>query len=263
MFCASCVTPHHDECFAENSGCSLLGCEETRSVASDAPSMIDCAKCSKSTQAGANHCSWCGAALREAHLKPAFGWKRVLVAAAVLLITVFPIGLTWGTYRWSQLLDNPRLHLNQTYAQIEEAERRVPQMLRELAQAQELFRDQDLDGDGRANYCDDPKALQLAVERLPGTRAKLPALYDRTWPLWYPVRLHVSKSGFYAEVRYQATGPVPGGYDVADVPVSGRVYFMNHTGEVRVFTAEEFSRLRIDPEGCRILFKKRKKSRQR
>lgn len=32
VFCASCLAPHHEECFASHGRCSLPGCEETRTV---------------------------------------------------------------------------------------------------------------------------------------------------------------------------------------------------------------------------------------
>ncbi len=32
VFCASCLAPHHHDCFAEHAGCSIPGCDETRTV---------------------------------------------------------------------------------------------------------------------------------------------------------------------------------------------------------------------------------------
>ena len=35
VFCASCLGPHHAECFAEHGRCTLPGCDETRTVRPD------------------------------------------------------------------------------------------------------------------------------------------------------------------------------------------------------------------------------------
>lgn len=38
VFCASCLAPHHNECFVDHGRCSMPGCEETRTVRPSEPS---------------------------------------------------------------------------------------------------------------------------------------------------------------------------------------------------------------------------------
>jgi hypothetical protein len=106
VFCALCMTPHHEECFAENLGCSLLGCGGTRSIAADDPSFVVCASCEKHTPASAPFCAWCrtaipGEAPPPRHVVPVqrvprWSLLRFAAAAALLLVTTVPAGYAVG-----------------------------------------------------------------------------------------------------------------------------------------------------------------------
>jgi len=102
VLCTKCLTPHHRSCFSENRGCSLLGCNGTRSVSAEESSLDVCPSCGEHTPSGAPFCAWCRTALGGARLPrhaspvaeplPPRDLGRFLAACAALLVAGMSIG---------------------------------------------------------------------------------------------------------------------------------------------------------------------------
>lgn len=157
VLCARCLTPHHEGCFSENHGCSLLGCGETRAIAADEAAQQLCPACSKPSPATAPFCAWCGGALaaggqarpRHEVLRVAVPaaptrrqeWARFAASVAVLLAGGLVVGWLFGNKHnlllgqlWSQAIQERR----------KVAQEQVPESLLRLALAQSYYREHKL-----------------------------------------------------------------------------------------------------------------------
>jgi hypothetical protein len=274
VLCADCATPHHDACFAQNAGCSLLGCEGTRSVAAEQRPLRVCAECEQQTPADAPFCAYCGHAqaledpaprssrLDHAALeakdeadpaplhvrllpKAADAW-RFAAAAALLLVSGLSVGAMFGLQQRAFL---EALASQAAPPTLEAAERELPLLLQGVSRANERFAREDLEEDGRLDYAADfPelwRALRDAVPR-EALATEYPALVQGLGSAWYEILLAASPTRpderwfAVASLRAPSGAPQLGGETV---------YFVNHTGQVIALSRQ---RLDIDPHTCEL-----------
>lgn len=242
--CASCATPHHAACFAQNHGCSLLGCGGTRAVAADGPESVVCEGCERHTPAGAPFCAWCGAGLGEgqrplherAERTPSWTARRYAAAAALLLGATFGMGGFFGLQQ-RQVLGGLARVGEQLEAQ--RAEGLMPQVLEVVNTAQQHYRVNDLDGDGDRD--DFVAAYAPLVEAIRGTRfADFDLLrWPGAWERHYAIEVHRSADGD----RYCALA-VP-----RDPGSRLELWFVSDEGRVAVIP----SRDEVDLAACRLV----------
>lgn len=199
VVCARCATPHHAGCFAQHGQCAVLGCGSARALGeAGAIALRPCGHCARETAAEAPFCAWCGApqeapAPAPAQTKeapapesallpaPAARPRRLLAAAALLLLCGLSLGALLGVQQRALLEAVAR---ESARVQLLESARELPGLLRELQAAQRAYRDEDLDGDGRATYAPDLGALLAALERR-GRGGAYPHLSGGRWRPWF------------------------------------------------------------------------------
>jgi hypothetical protein len=272
VLCAECTTPHHEACFAQNAGCSLLGCEGTRSVPAEQRPLRVCAECEQQTPADAPFCAYCGHAQAQEDPAPrssrldhaaldkkdeaaplhvrllpraAEAW-RFAAAAALLLVSGLSVGAMFGLQQRAFL---EALASQAAPPTLEAAERELPLLLQGVARANERFAREDLEEDGRLDYAADfPelwRALREAVPRQ-ALATEYPALVRGLGSAWYELLLTASPSRpderwfAVASLRAPSGAPQLG---------SETVYFVNHTAQVIALSRQ---RLDVDPDTCEL-----------
>jgi len=280
--CALCATPHHEACWGQNRGCSLLGCLSTRSVAADAADQRTCDGCGEQTPAAAPFCAWCAqplgsdeglplsarpsrrapAAAKEtpaaapapaapppAEDAPAAGGRVVrlgqgwrFAAAAALLLIS---GLSIGAMFGVQqraLIEGVALEGMRPH--LERADRELPRLLAEVARAQRAYREEDLDADEAPDYAPDLLALEEGLAGLePARRGEaFPRLTRVAWGEWFEVRL--GRSPAAPEERFFALARCR--FPTASRPAGEWAWFVNHDGVVSSLPA----RFQLDEDGC-------------
>jgi hypothetical protein len=169
ILCADCLTPHHASCFAENEGCSLLGCHGTRAVASERASVL-CGACRRDAPDGARWCPWCRAKIAPPrpplHARARLGARaRSLVAFAAALLVLLPGGLAIG-FLSERSLERAWWQTRGSLDTLEEqAEAR--RVLQAVLEAQRLYRARGVRG---GNYAADPDALRAILGGIDGWR---------------------------------------------------------------------------------------------
>lgn len=163
VLCGGCLTPHHRSCFAENEGCSLLGCQTTRTVGLGERTSILCTSCQGSAPAGATWCPWCRgriASLPPRHARRRLPGLRPLVSLAASLLLLLPGSFAVGFLAQREVESTWWESRGSLDALEDEAEAR--RILGALASAQKLYRAKGFRG---GEYAPDIEALSSLLEK--------------------------------------------------------------------------------------------------
>jgi hypothetical protein len=164
VLCGGCLTPHHRVCFAENEGCSLLGCEETRTVGPNQPASVLCGSCKGDAPAGAAWCPWCRSPIAPArpprHARRLSPRLQPLLAFAASVLLLLPGSLGVGYFTQRELERTWWEAKGSLDALEDDAEAR--QILGSIAAAQKLYRARATRG---GEYASDLEALSPLLEQ--------------------------------------------------------------------------------------------------
>ncbi len=249
--CAACGTPHHEGCFAENAGCSLLGCGGAEWLTGAADASRPCPGCARSTPARAPYCAWCGERLGEAapprHHRPrrreVLSRGRYLAAAALLAISTLGLGFLLGAQEATTLR---AYHLTSRAEVAAQAEREVQELLLELHFWQAAFLRDDLDGDGVRDFACSLAEVEEAIRRTPHLDGDPVPLELRYAPIFdrYEVSLGVAAPGGFG--FWVVAHPRPGS------GLEERGYFINQRGALEVYAADQVLP-EVDPRDCTLM----------
>ena len=223
--CGACLTPYHRLCFAENEGCSLLGCQGTHAVAPGARETIACGSCQGEAPRGAPFCPWCRARI-SAPAAPRHA-RRSLRASALLsyaasLLLLLPGGLGLGYLSERELERTWWQERGSLDALEEDAQAR--RVMRAVLEAQRLYRARRANG---GDYSPDLAGVLPALATNPDWRG----LHER-----FAVATEASLSR--PDERFFATVSRP-----------GRTYFANQEGRIVPLQVP----LTVDRVSCRLV----------